>query len=730
YEVMATVASSATAQLVNMVTVKAVNDPNSANDTATDKDNLTPLADLKIFKTDGKTTYTPGGRTIYTIVVSNLGPSAVVGAPVTDLFSALIISTSWTTVVTSGASVTPAAGAGNINSTVNLLPDATVTFTAVAQISSSATGNLVNTAKVDPPNGVVDPDWSNNTATDINTRLAPLIVLGSDNCCGLSERVLVVDPSTQLTVANFAPYGETFEGGIRVATGDLNGDGIDEIVTAPGPSGSPEVRVFTQQGIELTTFRTMAYDAAFRSGVQVAVADVDGDGKNDLITVPTRGPIEVKVFLNQWPNPVPIQKTPHWDFLAFPSSIVAGGVVAAADMGHGAPGSFTNVLDGKAEIVVGTGPGTAATVRVFDVSGADPYTPVQTFAPFADIVVNGQSFIGGVSLSVARMDSDLIPDIVVGAGTIGQSRVGVWTWATGSGTLSLRGQFAAFSGPSSPAPVRVAAMDMSGDGIAETIVAVQGSSGTTNELHTFRVTSLSPFTVVQNPPLTGFPGGYFVATITSPSVVLPLANYQNPTLSADVNNDGIASPIDALIVINFVNLGQPLPPAPVPPTQPQYYWDVDGNNVVTASDVLQIINLLDSQSIPAGEGEYVAAATPDAPVATASAAPATETLVLLPGLPNISWRVAFPESPSALIDRLPPTATAYAGRLDNPQAQLANAVPPRSATARSADSLFDLLGADDGRSAESGLDDVLTDIAGDVQAAQDGQTAEDWVLGG
>ena len=70
------------------------------------------VTDLAITKTDGTTTYTPGGSTTYTIVVSNNGPVAVTGAPVVDNLPAAITSDTWTAVAIRGASVAqPAARA-------------------------------------------------------------------------------------------------------------------------------------------------------------------------------------------------------------------------------------------------------------------------------------------------------------------------------------------------------------------------------------------------------------------------------------------------------------------------------------------------------------------------------------------------------------------------------------------------------------------------------------------
>ena len=44
----------------------------------------------------------------------------------------------------------------------------------------------------------------------------------------------VIDPGTGATFAQFVAYEAAFRGGVRVATGDLNADGYDEIITAPG----------------------------------------------------------------------------------------------------------------------------------------------------------------------------------------------------------------------------------------------------------------------------------------------------------------------------------------------------------------------------------------------------------------------------------------------------------------------------------------------------------------
>src|SRR5205823_14559175 len=88
FTVNATVAGNATGSIANTATIAppaGVTDPNLANNTASDTDTLSSIADLAITKSDGVASVTAGTSTTYTIVVSNNGPSAVTGAVVRDI---------------------------------------------------------------------------------------------------------------------------------------------------------------------------------------------------------------------------------------------------------------------------------------------------------------------------------------------------------------------------------------------------------------------------------------------------------------------------------------------------------------------------------------------------------------------------------------------------------------------------------------------------------------------
>ncbi|MDP3985459.1 MAG: putative glycoside hydrolase [bacterium] len=163
----------------------------------------------------------------------------------------------------------------------------------------------------------------------------------------------------------FAPYGDGYLGAIHLATGDINGDGFPEIITGAGRGGGPHVRIFTTSGRALGP-GFFAFDKAFRGGVSVAAADLDGDSKAEIITGagPGGGP-HVRTFRSDG--------SALATFFAYDSRFLGGVFVAAGDIDG----------DGKAEIITGAGPGGGPHVRTFSGTGQSlgkgffPYDPAR-----------------------------------------------------------------------------------------------------------------------------------------------------------------------------------------------------------------------------------------------------------------------------------------------------------------------------------------------------------------
>jgi hypothetical protein len=137
--------------------------------------------------------------------------------------------------------------------------------------------------------------------------------------------------------AGFIAYHPSFSGGVSVAVGDVTGDGVPDIVTGAGPGGGPHVRIFTALPqpsmpgvlsiVEHTSF--FAYDPAFRGGVRVAVGDLDGDGVAEIITTPgAGGGPHVVAFSVTDPGAIKVVSS----FFAYDPAFTGGIFVAAGDV--------------------------------------------------------------------------------------------------------------------------------------------------------------------------------------------------------------------------------------------------------------------------------------------------------------------------------------------------------------------------------------------------------------
>jgi hypothetical protein len=198
-------------------------------------------------------------------------------------------------------------------------------------------------------------------AGDVNNDGIPDVVTGADAGGGPHVRVFSGAAFPALVdLASFLAYDPAFSGGVRVALGDVNGDGVTDIVTAAGPGGGPHVRVFSGAAlpglVELAGF--FAYDPAFTGGVFVAAGDVDGDGVADVVTgADAGGGPHVRVFSGA-ALPALVELA---GFFAYSPTFTGGVRIAVGDVNG----------DGIAEILTTPGLSSDPHVRAFTMDGAD-----------------------------------------------------------------------------------------------------------------------------------------------------------------------------------------------------------------------------------------------------------------------------------------------------------------------------------------------------------------------
>lgn len=146
----------------------------------------------------------------------------------------------------------------------------------------------------------LEPMTTRNTAALLLLAVTPTTALAAPIFAGLgaggAPHVKVFDGNNGAELSSFMAYNQSLPGGVRVAAGDINGDGAADIITGAGAGGGPHVKVLDgRTGAELRSF--FAFDAAFSGGITVAAGDVNDDGIADIVASggPGGGP-HVKVF--------------------------------------------------------------------------------------------------------------------------------------------------------------------------------------------------------------------------------------------------------------------------------------------------------------------------------------------------------------------------------------------------------------------------------------------------
>lgn len=252
---------------------------------------------------------------------------------------------------------------------------------------------------------------------------------------------MTYDSRTRQQISIFQPLGPSYAGGFRVATGDINGDGVADIAYTTS-TGSFVRLMDGRSGASLGGFT--AYATNYTRPVNLAIADINGDGRGDIITAPGGAGLAANVRAFSGLN----------YGLIFNKTVLSagfkGGVsVAGADVDR----------DGRAEIICAPFSAGGPRVQVYNAAG----TLLRDQTLFATTSTTGYS------VTATDLNGDGKAEILLGAMS-GAQQVVVTDGATGA----LIGSIAAFTTGSRLATVD----DIDGDGIRDILVAsgVNGQS--------------------------------------------------------------------------------------------------------------------------------------------------------------------------------------------------------------------------------------------------------------
>ncbi len=303
----------------------------------------------------------------------------------------------------------------------------------------------------------------------------------------------------------FDPFGPGFAGGVRVATGDFDGDGNDDLVTGMGAGGGA-VRVWALNsdgsvGSLLETF--LPFGAAFKGGVFVATGDLNNDGRDELAVSRNSGGNTVKVYSD---TDVDGLVSDNATDVFNPFGAFAGGARIAF-------GNSNNT--GGDELIAAQGPG-GGTVKVFTDADADRAVSddplVESFFAFTPGYAGGVYVAGGAISGAGGGGAE----IIVGRGA-GGSAVKVFTDSNANGHVADNPVFDVFNAyaPAFAGGVRVAAGDTDNSGSLVEVVTAAGPGG--NRV-TIRDDTGDPGALLSDnaasdnfAPFGGYTGGLFAA---------------------------------------------------------------------------------------------------------------------------------------------------------------------------------------------------------------------------
>jgi hypothetical protein len=212
---------------------------------------------------------------------------------------------------------------------------------------------------------------------------------------GNAAVVKVLDGKTGTRIASYFPFPGSFRGGVSVALRDVTGDKRADVIVGSGPGMTTQVKVYNGATRKLVAAFS-PFAPSFHGGVSVAAVDVNADRKADIVVGSGAGtPATVEVF-------DAATQLLLDSFSPFTPTFRDGVSVAAAS------------LNGKPAVIVGSDPGTTAVVRAFAPKTHARLWSLDAFSP---------TFSGGAAVAAGVLADGSGPAVVLGAGAGGGSQI-------------------------------------------------------------------------------------------------------------------------------------------------------------------------------------------------------------------------------------------------------------------------------------------------------------------